>query len=166
MKSLPALFLLLLVLPAQAAVYKCAVDGRSVYSDKPCKAGDAPARLPAITSMQATKPSALSKQYDKDLSDSTKKRDKADAAFVKENTTEVERQKAVRTAIIEHRVIKHMKAAEVKSVLGEPDSQEVNGRWVYRRDGKLITVTFGEDGVSAVTSKSDKPKKSHARHRR
>ena len=82
---------------------------------------------------------------------------------MKQHATSQQRETKVRAAIIDHRVIKGMTGDEVRRVLGEADEKSVSGSWLYHRDGKAITVNFDNDGVSAVSSKSDQPRKSRRR---
>ena len=146
--------LTVLALPAEAAVYKCTVDGQTQYSDKPCSPASTPAELPALTTMQPARPSTLSQQYDQDLARDQKARDAADAAYVKQQRAETTRAALARDAIIHHRVHKGMTRAEVASALGSPDSTDALGRSTYQDGNRQVIVSFENDRASHISEAS------------
>ncbi|MES2884299.1 MAG: DUF4124 domain-containing protein [Pseudomonadota bacterium] len=152
------LILLLLSGPVRAEIYKCVTAGKTTYSDRPCDAAAEPATLPPLNTIQRKKADDLAKSYDERLSRDKAARDQADAEFVKNHVRKAARDKAVRTAIINHQAIKGMTPGEVESALGSAEEKLPDGSWRYRRDGQRITVQFEEGEVSGVSVKTEKTK--------
>lgn len=165
--------LLMLLGSAQASgVYKCTLEGRTVFTDRPCFSDEPPIDLPPVNheaAVPAPSGKELAKRYDQRISKGKAARDKADAAFVKQQQDASKRADTNRAAILDHRVLKGMTASEVKSALGEPDSIDASGTWLFHGDGKRTTIQFDAKGVSKVQSKSDQlsnKKKNGRSHRR
>lgn len=153
------LWLLALLLPAaaQAEVYRCTQDGRTIYTDTPCAADAAPAELPALN-----RSADLAAEHDRALQEGKKKRDAADARFVKEQAEKQARARKIRQAILDHRAEVGMSASELDSALGAPDQRSGdNGRetWIYQEDGYRLSVKLRDGQVSAISKKEDRKKK-------
>ncbi len=145
--------------PAHAEVYKCVANGKTSYTDQPCDAAAEPARLPPLNTIQRNEADDFANTYDERLSREKKARDKADADFLSQHAAGSAREKAVRTAIIAHRVIAGMTPSEVESALGSADEKLPDGSWRYRRDGQRITVGFRDGRVSGLSTTSGNKKK-------
>ena len=145
------LCLLLLSGAAQAAVYKCTVAGKTTYTDQPCHAEAEPAVLPPVTAVQAREAEDLAKSRDARLAREKAARDKADGQFIEAHAEKTAKAKAVRAAIIDHRVIEGMTASEVSSAIGPAEETLPNGDTRHRRDGQRITVSYREGLVSRVS---------------
>ena len=104
----------------------------------------------------------LAAQYDVRLERDKSTRDRADAKWLKNQRGLKDRAERVRKAIIEHRVIRGMSSAEVKSALGPPDrvsKSETHGSrketWTYVENGKTRTVNF-KNGEVSTSSRREK----------
>jgi len=117
MKRTILIAVLLLSPTAQAEVFKCAVDGKTIYQDKPCAGSTreaSRANLPPITSMSSpysgmeTSPAA-----------------KSEAGAPTANVPAAQMQPApptaneIRSAVIGNRVLQGMKASEVTAAAGK-----------------------------------------------
>lgn len=151
--------LLMFATVSHAAVYKCLLQGRLTYTDRPCDAAAQPATLPPVTAIQKSASDDLGKSHDERLSRERKSRDQADAAFLKSHAERSAREKAVRAAIIDHRVIEGMTGSEVDSALGSPDEVLPDGTRRYRRDGQRISIRFRQGAVSGISITTDSRKK-------
>lgn len=154
---LPAL--LLLSAPVHAEVYKCVLAGKTSYSDRPCDALAQPATLPPLNTIQRKEGDDLAKNHDERLRRDKQARDQSDAAFLKSHAEKTAREKSVRAAILDHKVIKGMTGSEVESALGWADEKRPDGSWRYRRDGQQITIRFEDGQVSGVSTTSEKKNK-------
>ncbi len=151
-------------LPALADVYRCTAEGRTVYTDRPCVAGAAPAQLPSLTPIQPqSTDSALVRQFDADARRDAANKRKADDAWLRDHAARKARAEALRSAIIEHRLIKGMTMSEVRQSIGEPSQIQNQGtpseRWIYQngRDRRTLAFTGG-------VLKSDRAGTSSRRH--
>lgn len=153
------LILLLLAGPAHAEVYKCVAAGKTTYSDRPCDAAARPATLPPLNTIQRKTGDDLAKSYDERLSRDKAARDEADAEFVKNHAKKVAREKAVRAAIIDHRVVEGMTPSEVDSALGFAEETRPDGSRRYHRDGQRITVRFKNGTVHSTSITAERPQK-------
>lgn len=158
------LWLLALLLPAaaQAEVYRCTQDGRTVYTDTPCAPDAAPAQLPVLNRSAAGASADLAAEHDRALQEGKKKRDAADARFVKEQAEKQARAKRIRQAILDHRPELGMSASELDSALGAPDQRSGdNGRetWTYLEDGYRLSLKLRDGQVTAISKKEDRKKK-------
>lgn len=156
---LTALILLLLSATAQAEVYKCVTAGKTSYADRPCDAAAQPATLPPLNTIERKPGDDLAKRYDERLSRDKSARDIADAEFVKQRAAQVQREKIMRKAIIDHEVIQGMTPSEVESALGTADEKLPDGRWRYRRNGQRVSIGFNEGEVSSVSTTRESRKK-------
>lgn len=156
---LPVLSFLLLTSAANAEVYKCVSGDTTRYTDRPCDAATGPARLPPLNTIERKQGDDLARRYDERLSREKKARDQADAAFLKAHSAKTEREKVVRAAIIDHRVISGMTPSEVESAMGAADEKLPEGGWRYRRDGQRTRIQFKNGQVSSVSTTSESKKK-------
>jgi hypothetical protein len=157
---LPVLF----ALPLNAsAVYKCEADGKITYTDRPCASGTEQHALPEaiIIERPAKSERDLAREHDARIRRETAARDQADAEWVKNHEAKKDREKRVRSAIIQKDVIKGMSAGEVRSALGEPgriSRSESHGSpketWTYTANGERRTVNFKNGEVSSVSKRS------------
>lgn len=141
-------------------IYKCEDTGAVTFTDQPCAAGAVPYRAsgPVVSAPPTASERQLAAQYDARLERDRSARDRADAKWLKEQRGLKDRAERVRKAIIEHRVIRGMTAAEVKQSLGEPDRvrrSETHGSqketWTYGMDGATRTVNFKNGEVSTAS---------------
>lgn len=153
------ILILLFATTARAEVYKCMVAGKAVYTDRPCNAAAAPAKLPPINTEQPHASDDLVKNHDERQSRALKARDESNAAFLKAQGDKAAREKSVRAAIIDHRVVKGMTATEVESALGRADEKRPDGSWLFLREGLQTTVRFEDGRVSGLSSTSGRQKK-------
>lgn len=149
---------------ARADVYRCTVDGKAVYTDKPCAVGAVPAQLPPVTTVDRQPlGTPLERQFDADARHEAEVKRRARIESVTVFEAGKAHADAVRRAIAAHRAIKGMTMAEVRQALGEPSeiagSGAINERWNYFNGRDRQTLTF-DNGIL----KSDRV--GQARHRR
>lgn len=161
MKMLLLTMLLLAVLPASAAVYRCEHEGKITYTDKPCASGAAPAQLPAVTSLPPdTNARALAKQYDADTARQNKSQASADTAWLKAHRQDRVQEDAIRKALIEDRVVKGMTREQVQRVLNLPTHIDDQGgpkeRWLYQNGRERRTIAFKNGLVSSDSARTSR----------
>lgn len=130
---------------AQGAVYRCMVDGKPTYTDRPCAAGSAPHALPQISTLPSPGDSDLAQDYDERLERQAKAREQEDRAWLKDHAARKDAEARMNTAINERRVLKDMSADQVRRALGSPDDVEREGgreQWVYGTGKQRRTVLF------------------------
>ena len=152
---------LLLPLAASAEVYRCTVEGRTVFTDRPCAANAQPAQLPPLQITEDFDGGDLAKQHDDRIARQKKARDDADAAFVKQHTEQREREARIRAAIIDHEAVPGMTLSQLDSALGSPDQEDRDGsshRRIYRRADHTVTVRL-EDGRVTHVNRSRKKRR-------
>ncbi|HUP90860.1 MAG TPA: DUF4124 domain-containing protein [Solimonas sp.] len=167
MRSLLSIIALVASMAAHAEVYRCQVEGREVFTDKPCAAGAKPAELAPVSVMQAPPPSDLARQWDERTARERKARDRTDKAWLEKHEASKTREERVRNGRVTGKVVRGMTAADVRSVLGAPDgSTRDDGKkgdrekWTYTLgDGRKQTVTFQDGEVSAVSIAKGKGRK-------
>lgn len=164
MHSSTPMFLVLLVLSAatRAEVYRCTEDGTLTYTDRPCAAGAAPAELPSITVTQPGRAADLAAEHDRALQEGKKKRDAADARFLKEQGEKQARAKLIRQAILDHRAVTGMTTSELQSALGAADERSGdngNERWIYIENDHRLTVSLRQGLVTAISKIENRKKK-------
>lgn len=140
--------LLLVVVPAEAVVYRCEVDGKPVYTDKPCAAGVAPHPMPQISTVPAAGDSDLAKEHDARIERSRKARDQEDAVWLKSHEARKAEEARMNAAIVERKVLKEMTPDQVRRALGSPDQVERGSgaeEWVYG-SGKTKRTVLIENG--------------------
>lgn len=130
---------------AHAALYRCEDQGRVTYTDRNCGAGVAPYAPQAVLTVLPAGPSRdLAREYDARIARGFDARQRSDAAFIKAHAERTTRENEVRSARVQGRVAKGMSAADVVSVLGEPDRRSEDGqseRWTWAGE-RTGTVTL------------------------
>jgi len=147
---------------ARAEVYRCTENGKVTYTDRPCAANATPAELPPLNVTEHGKSADLAAQHDRELQDGRKRRDAADAKFLKEEGEKQARAKRIRQAIIDHRAVAGMTPNELDSALGAPDQRSGdngNESWTYHEDGYRLTVTLRKGLVTAISKQENRKKK-------
>lgn len=148
-----ALLGMLLSLPADAAVYRCVVEGRPVYTDQPCGAQAAPYKLPGIHSLPAGEEADLSRDHDERLDRERASHKKEDAAWLKEHESAKAEEERMRAAIAEHKVLKGMSSDQVRRALGGPDEVERGAgteQWTYGSGKTRKVISFENDRVKTA----------------
>ncbi len=153
----------LLAMPASAdSVYKCEKDGKIVYTDQPCSRQAQPHELPdaIVITPPAQSERELARQHDARIARVRSARNQADAKWLKDHEAKKDYEQRVRTAIIEHEIIKGMSADDVRRAAGEPDKvtrSESHGSpkesWTYTSGGETRTVNFKNGEVSSITKR-------------
>lgn len=145
-------------------VYKCEEKGAITYTDQPCSTTADAHALPPVTVIQSPGPleRARARAHDENLAREQAERDRADAEWLKQHRNRRDREQRVRQAILGHKVIKSMTAAEVRQALGEPDRIDsgdsygtAKETWTYLLDGERRTVNF-KDGEVTTTMRKGK----------
>lgn len=134
--------LLLPALSAQAEVYRCLVEGRPMYTDRPCAAGAVPHALPDISALPSPGASDLAREHDARRERELETRRQNDAAWLDDHA--------------ERKVLKDMSADEVRRALGSPDEVERSGsreQWAYGAGKQRRTVVFEAGKVVKQTGK-------------
>ncbi len=126
------------------------VDGKTFYTDTPCQPGATPVPLPPITPIDRQPTSTpMTRQFDAEARRDAATKRKADEASSKAYAANKAHEEAVRSAIIEHRLIKGMSASELRQSIGEPTRIDYEGtpseRWLYQngRDRRMLIFTNG-----------------------
>lgn len=160
--QLAAVVLMSSVSAGAMPVYKCEEKGVITYTDRPCSA-DAAAlelRAPIVTASPTAGERSQAQAWDRRNADAIAERDRDDAQWLKQHAQRRDRGARVDKAIVEHRVIKGMTGAEVRSALGEP--QQVSGgdsfgtakeSWTYRDGAGSRTVNFKDGEVISTTGR-------------
>lgn len=157
------LWLTALLVPfvAAAEVYRCEQEGRVTYTDRPCAADARPADLPPLNVTAPGKSADLSGEHDRRVQDGKRRRDEADASFVKEQVEKQARDKEIRQAIIDRRAVRGMTGSELDSALGAPDQrsgENGNERWTYDENDHRLTVTLRDGRVTGISRKENRKK--------
>lgn len=150
------LCLLLSVPPVEAAVYRCEVAGKRVYTDQPCAAGVAPHQMPQISTVPAAADADLSKEHDARIERGRAARDKEDAAWLKEHGEAKEHEARMNAAIAERRALKDMTPDQLRRALGSPDEVERKSgseTWVYGSGKSKQTVLIENGRVVRISGK-------------
>lgn len=151
--------LLLLAGSAQAGVYRCEVEGRKVYLDRPCKAGDQPHELPKIGVMPSVGEADLSGDHDAREARLKAVHEKNDAEWLKQHAKRRSTESQMNAAAADRRVVKDMSADQVRRSLGSPDEvKRKDGveRWTYE-DGKKRRTVVLKDGKVTGTGAGKRP---------
>jgi hypothetical protein len=132
---------------AWAEVYRCTVDGKTIYTDKPCQPGAAPTTLPPITSIDRQPTSTpMTRQFDVDARREAASNHNANSARLDAYAAQKAHDDAVRSATIAHRVIMGMTVSEVRQSIGEPTRIDFEGtpneRWIYQNGRDCHTLSF------------------------
>ena len=158
-----ALVLLVLGLfpAAQAAVYRCAEQGRVIYTDHPCSADTPPAKLPALTTVPPVSGAPdLARQFDDEARREADTRAAADRDWLDRHARRTAQEREVRKATIEHRLSKGMTREQVRQAIGAPtrveDADGPAERWYYEDGGTRRTVRFKDGRMAAESRQSRK----------
>lgn len=152
------LSLSMLTTPAGAQVFKCTVDGKTVFSDRPCPSG-ADAQAVRIfdrgpTEADAAAADQRAQQLREQLQAEEAARDelrrvRGEAALERMNLTARSRE-----AVAQRRVFVGMPAADARKSWGEPTrvnrtitAGSDREQWVYRRASGKTQYVYVEDGV-------------------
>ena len=153
MRHLSLLLLMLATLPAAADVYRCMVDGKTVFTDRPCDSQAAPHALQPSTVVAPDNNKGLAKQHDQRLQEQLKARDQADREWLEQHRADKVEAQRLRKALVEDRVISGMTPQQVRRVLGYPEQVRrstnkgvVTERWTYRNGKSKRHIRFA-DGV-------------------
>ena len=138
-----------------AAVYRCEVGGKMVYTDKPCASGSAPHAMAPLSTMPAAEGGDLAQDYDARKQSSRETKDKEDAAWLKAHAAEKAESARMDGAVREGKVLKDMTADQVRRTLGSPDEVERKDgreRWTYTGKKKQVVVLEGGKVVKSPAS--------------
>lgn len=163
-----------LVLRAEAAIYRCEQDGRTVYTDTPCAAASEPIAERQPTTIAADGEADLAAAHDERRERERDLRSTADAQWLRLHEDRKAEAARIRQGLVEGRVVAGMSAADVRHVRGAPDSIEPGAgaggeRWVYRRDRRREVVEFENGhvkGPATASRPAAKPRKSPQAHDR
>ncbi|MGQ0701246.1 MAG: DUF4124 domain-containing protein [Panacagrimonas sp.] len=155
-RALALLLTLLAALSVQAAVYRCEVDGKPVYTDKPCAAGATPHPLPQFGTMPAARDANLAGDRDQRQEQQRKSRHKDDADWLKAHEARKAEEVRMNAAIAEGQVLKDMSADQVRRALGSPDEIERKSgveEWSYGSGKTRQTVVIENGRVLRIAGK-------------
>ena len=147
--------------PALAEIYRCQVDGLTVFSDRPCEGGT-PLALPPPTVIPRGD-EAAAREYDQRIEAGRRVRDAADAKWLDGHQARQAQQERSRSARIAGTVVQGMLPGDVRALLGSPD--EVRGsdtgeQWLYRSgNGVTRTITFRDGAVARVSETGRRKRK-------
>ena len=163
------LALLLAGTTAEAAIYKCEVNGKTVMTDRPCAANAVPETVRDPNHMDAPTPAAkrLAKEHDQRTAREAKELAKEDAAWVQAHDADSDKADRVRKGLVERKAVRGMTSGELRQALGEPDSisrtdtaRGATERWEYTlASGGTQAVTLSNGEVTAVLTKGKSKKK-------
>lgn len=151
MRILLALCAVCLTFAAHAAVYRCDVAGKKVYTDHPCVAGAKPHELPAIGVMPAGEQADLAREHDARLQRRLGSKRKEDAVWLKTHEKRRAVDARMTAAVVGHKVLKGMSAGQVRRALGAPDEvhrKDGVEKWVYLNGKQRRTVVLENGEVS------------------
>lgn len=147
---------LLVLLPAGAAVYRCEVGGKPVFTDQPCAAGARPHALEPLNTLPAAADADLAKAHDTRAEKERRARDKDDAAWLKSHEAAKEREARINAAVAGKKVLKDMNPDEVRRALGSPDEverREGREEWIYGSGKTRQTVVIENGRVVKIPSR-------------
>ena len=143
-----------------AAVFRCTVEGRALYTDRPCRAGDKPHALPWVGTMPAGAQADLAGEHDERRERMRDARQRDAAAWLEAHAERQAHDRAMERAVREARPAPGMSADQVRRALGRPDAvkrdRKGGERWTYR-DGKKQRTVRLKDGK--VVGRDRKPAK-------
>lgn len=142
-----------LAMQADGAVYRCEIDGRMTYTDRPCATGAQPHVLPELSTVPSESALDLSRQHDERVERERESRASDDAAWLESHARRKEQEARMESAIAARQVIKGMRADQVRRALGSPDEVERSAgseRWIYG-SGRQKRMVDLEDGVVVGT---------------
>ena len=162
--SLLCLVCLVLALAASdavAAVFRCTEGGRVLYTDRACKAGDAPHALPWLGLMPAGPEADLAAEHDRRRERNRESHERDDAAWLEAHAERKAQDRRMEGAIRDKRAAPGMSADQLRRALGSPDTVKRDHRggerWTYVEGKKKKTVRL-KDGkvVGAAAHKAPK----------
>lgn len=131
---------------AEAAVFRCSVDGQTLYTDRPCRAGDVPHDLPWLGRIPAGEQADLVGDHDARRQRLRESREHDDAAWLEAHAARQAHDRKMERAVREKRTAPGMSTDQVRRALGRPDAikRDPGGveRWTYREGRKQRTVRF------------------------
>lgn len=141
--------------PAVGAIYRCQVDGRTLYTDRACTPASAPIPLPPLQDVPgAGVDRAAARRHDERAAAEAEAKRQANAAWLADYEARRQHEEAVHTALVHGDVIRGMTPAEVRRAWGAPT--RVTGQpgkaehWVYVNGRARRTVSFAAGVVSGV----------------
>lgn len=140
-----ALLIIGLAPVAQAAVYRCVVEGRAIYTDRPCAVGATEHPLPELGAMPSGEASGLARQHDERRQRERESRAQDDAAWLESHAQRKAQEARMEAAIRDRQVLKGMNSEQVRRALGSPDQVERRPggeRWVFGSGRNTRTVEF------------------------
>jgi hypothetical protein len=153
MRRLLLLCVLCAIFAAEAAVYRCEVDRRPVYTDRPCAAGSAPHDLPVISVLPSPGEADLVADHDARRERHLKAKTQEDAKWLKDHRKRKVTDERMSAAAVDHKVLKDMSADQVRRALGSPDEvKRKDGveRWTYVDGKQRRTVVLKNGRVSSA----------------
>lgn len=150
-RVLAACCALLLAGPVRADVYRCEIDGRKIYRDRPCAAGDQPHALPKLGVMPSAGEADLVADYDARQARQQAIHEKNDAAWLDRHAKRRATESRMNAAAADRRVVKDMSADQVRRALGSPDEvtrKDGVERWTYVEGKKRRTVVLKDGKVA------------------
>lgn len=133
---------------ASAQVYRCEVDGKTVFTDRACAAGSVPHELPPLGQMPAGEAADLAEDYDERRGRERENRDRANARWLQEHQRRKAEAERFEAAIRDGRTLKGMTPDHVRRALGRPDDIErsaTSETWIYD-DGRRRRALVFRDG--------------------
>ncbi len=132
-----------------AEVYRCQVEGRTVFTDRPCAAGARPHEMPPLGRIPAGESADLVEAYDERRSRARESRSRDNALWLEQYRDEKAQAERFEAAIRDHRTLKGMTPDHVRRALGSPD--EIDRRtgtetWFYGLGKKRRALVF-DDGL-------------------
>lgn len=112
----------------EASVFRCTVEGRALYTDRPCHAGDAPHALPWLGRVPAGAQADLAAEHDARLERMREARERDDAAW---REAYAKRQAHDR---------------QMERAIGEKRDHEAGKRWTYRDGSKKRRAVRSKGG--------------------
>ena len=131
----------------RAEVYRCQVEGRTVFTDRPCAAGATPHDLPPLGRIPAGEASDLVEAYDERRSRARESRSRDNARWLEQYHDEKAQAERFEAAIRDHRTLKGMTPDHVRRALGSPDEIDRGSgteTWFYGIGKKRRTVVFAD----------------------
>jgi hypothetical protein len=133
-----------------AAVFRCTVEGRALYTDLPCRAGEAPHALPRLGVMPAGDQADLATAHDARRQRLRDAREADDAAWLGAHASRQAQERRMEEAIRQKRAAPGMSADQLRRALGRPDRVERDRdgeeRWSYRAEGGRAKTVRLRDG--------------------
>lgn len=149
---------LAITFPAGAEIYRCELNGKLTFTDRPCAVGAEPLELKKPIEMETAPGEAqLARDYDRRLAREVRGRGQGTAERADAYAARKAKAERIRAARLKGRVAQGMTPQDVRYVLGEPqtvtqsESQGVSREtWTYKEAGGTTqTVQFKNGEVSS-----------------